>query len=44
MFNMILQDGTRSDNAFTVDGKVLDRYDYFLPHSKRVTAVTIYYD
>ncbi len=44
MFNMILQDGTRSDNSF-IDwkGYVLNRYDYFLPHSKRITAVTIYY-
>ena len=44
MFNMILQDGTRSDNPFTDDGEVLDRYDYFLPENKRITAVTIYYD
>ena len=43
MFNMILQDGTRSDNAFTYDGRVHDRYDYFLPQNKRITAVTIYY-
>ena len=24
-------------------GKVYDRYDYFLPHSNRITAVKIYY-
>ena len=46
MFNMILQDGTRSDNPFTVygDGLVWQRYDYFLPQNKRITAVTIFYD
>ena len=45
MFNMILQDGTRSDNAFTdYHGNVQKRYDYFLPQNKRITAVTIYYD
>ena len=50
MFNMVLQDGTRSDNAmtlyynpFTEDGEVYDRYDYYLPQNKRATAVTIYY-
>ena len=44
MFNMILQDGTRSDNAFIGwNGKMMQRYDYFLPHSKKITAVTIYY-
>ncbi len=43
MFNMILQDGTRSDNTFTLYGYVYEEYDYFLPHSKRITAVTIYY-
>ena len=45
MFNMILRDGTRSDNAFPMiwDGDVLDSYDYFLPQNKRITAVTIYY-
>ncbi len=44
MFNMILQDGTRSDNSFTVsDGYVFNRYDYFLPENKRITAVTVYY-
>ena len=46
MFNMILQDGTRSDNPFR-DGDWLSgveqRYDYFLPQNKRITAVTIYY-
>ena len=44
MFNMILQDGTSSDNPF-IDGygRVRQRYDYFLLHSKRITAVTIYY-
>ena len=45
MFNMILQDGTRSDNAFTLpDGTVRQRYDYFLPQNKRITAVIIYYE
>ncbi len=44
MFNMILQDGTRSDNAFTYYGKVRQRYDYFLPQNKKITAVTIYYN
>ncbi len=49
MFNMILQDGTRSDNAFThydedgEDEDVYDRYDYFLPQNKKITAVTIHY-
>ena len=28
LFNMILQDGTRSDNSFTWYGKENDRYDY----------------
>ncbi len=41
---MILQDGTRSDNAFTYDGDVeYVRFDYFLPQNNRITAVTIYY-
>ena len=46
MFNMILRDGTRSDNAFGTDwnGRVIDRYDYFLPQNNKITAVTIYYD
>ena len=46
MFNMILQDGTRSDNSFTDDGygEARKRYDYFLPQNKRITAVTIYYN
>ena len=43
MFNMILQDGTRSDNAFTFYGDVQKRYDYFLPQNNKITAVTIYY-
>ncbi len=43
VFNMILKDGTRSDNPFTSDGKVYDRYDYFLPQNTRITAVTIYH-
>ncbi len=43
MFNMILKDGTRSDNAMTRNGKVYDRYDYSLPQNKRITAVTIYF-
>ncbi len=43
MFNMILKDGTRSDNPFTWYGTVLDSYDYSLPQNKRITAVTIYY-
>ena len=28
----------------TLNGNVFDRYDYFLPQNKRITAVTIYYD
>ena len=45
MFNMILKDGTRSDNAMIDwNGEVRQRYDYFLPENKRITAVTIYYD
>ena len=43
MFNMILKDGTRSDNAMTFLGKVKQRYDYFLPQNKKITKVTIYY-
>ena len=45
LFNMILQDGTRSVNAF-IDGlgRVYERYDYFLPQNKRITKVTIYYN
>jgi hypothetical protein len=44
MFNMILQDGTRSDNPMTNwNGEVLDSYDYFLPQNKKITAVTICY-
>ncbi len=27
----------------TVDGTVQQRYDYFLPHNNKITAVTIYY-
>ena len=44
MFNMILQDGTKSDNAFIQFGIVRQRYEYFLPQNNRVTAVTIYYN
>ncbi len=44
MFNMILKDGTRSDNAMTIDGEVKQRYDYYLPQNNKITAVTIYYD
>ncbi len=44
MFNMILKDGTRSDNAMTLYGDVFERYDYYLPQNKRITAVTIYYN
>ncbi len=44
MFNMILKDGTRSDNAMTVDGEVLQKYDYRLPQNKRITSVTVYYE
>ncbi len=44
LFNMILKDGTRSDNAMTWNGYVHDRYDYFLPKNKRITKVTIYYN
>ena len=43
MFNMILRDGTRSDNAFTWKGTVRQRYDYFLPKNNRITKVTIHY-
>ncbi len=43
VFNMILKDGTRSDNDMTMNGRVLNRYDYYLPQNKRITAVTIYY-
>ena len=43
MFNMILRDGTRSDNALTDAGIVRQRYDYSLPENKKITAVTIYY-
>ncbi len=44
MFNMILRDGTRSDNPFTWKGNVRQRYDYFLPQNKRITKITIYYN
>ncbi len=45
MFNMILKDGTRSDIPFTrPDGRVCQRYDYFLPQNNKITAVTIYYN
>ncbi len=44
MFNMILQDRTRSDNPFTWYDEVKQRYDYFLPENKKITKVTIYYD
>ena len=44
LFNMILRDGTRSDNSFTWYGKENDRYDYFLPHKNKITKVTIYYN
>ena len=45
MFNMILQDGTRSDNAFTwSNGYVEQSYDYYLPQNKKITAVTIFYN
>ncbi len=45
MFNIILKDGTRSDNPFIEDdGKVYYRYDYFLPQNNKITKVTIYYD
>ncbi len=40
---MILQDGTKSENPMTKWGTVFDRYDYYLPQNKRITAVTIYY-
>ncbi len=43
MFNIILRDGTRSNNDFTWDGEVFERYDYRLPQNNRITAVTIYY-
>ncbi len=43
MFNMILQDGTRSDNSMTDNGNVIERYDYFLPRNNKITAVTIHY-
>ena len=45
LFNMILQDDTRSDNPFTwSNGELYKRYDYFLPQNTRITKVTIYYD
>ncbi len=28
----------------TVNGKVWQRYEYFLPQNNKITAVTIYYD
>ncbi len=43
MFNMILRDGTKSDNAMTLYGRVQQRYDYFLPQNKMITKVTIHY-
>ncbi len=43
MFNMILRDGTRSDNPFIEDGVVLQRYDYYLPPNNKITKVAIYY-
>ncbi len=44
MFNMILNNGTRSDNSFMIyNGIVLKSYDYYLPQNKRITAVTILY-
>ena len=45
MFNMILKDGTRSDNAMNNYGQVVvrQRYDYFLPQNNRITKVIIYY-
>ena len=44
MFNMILKDGTRSDNPFIEwNGTVSEVYDYFLPQNKRITKVIIYY-
>ena len=43
MFNMILKDGTRSNNLMTYNGRVHDRYDYFLPQNKRITAVSTYH-
>ncbi len=45
MFNMILNNGTRSDNPMIdVYGRVWQSYDYFLPKSKKITKVTIYYN
>ncbi len=43
MFNIILKDGTSSNNAMTLNGRVKQRYDYRLPQNNRITAVTIYY-
>ncbi len=43
LFNMILKDGTRSDNPFTLRGTVIKRYDYYLPQNNKITEVTIYY-
>ena len=43
MFNMILQDGTRSDNPMTWNGYVHYSYDYFLPQNNKITKVTTYY-
>ena len=45
MFNMILRDGTSSNNSMAEpDGKEYNRYYYYLPQNTRITAVTIYYD
>ena len=43
MFNIILKDGTRSDNSFTWNGIVRQRYDYFIPQNNKITKVTIHY-
>ena len=44
MFNIILRDGTRSTYSMTwSDGKLHDRYDYFIPKNNKITKVTIYY-
>ena len=43
MFNMILKDGTRSDNTMTFKDDVQQRHDYLLPLNKKITKVTIHY-
>ena len=43
MFNMICKNGTRTNKPFKwSNGKVCDRYCYFLPLNKKIIKVTIY--